>query len=75
MLSQGRISSVVIKDIHVYIIYIHVINMYIHVMYMSVACMYMLYTCMYLSKLALDRYLGLFGDHIVPAVLYRHGYT
>ena len=47
-------------------------SLYIHVMYMFVACMYMLYTCTYLSKLALDRYLGLFGDHVVPAVLYRY---
>ena len=39
---------------------------------MFVACMSMLYTCTYLSKLALDRYLGLFGDHVVPAVLYRY---
>ena len=47
-------------------------SLYIHAMYMSVVCLYMLYTCTYLSKLALDRYLGLFGDHIVPAVLYRY---
>ena len=47
-------------------------SLYIHAMYMSVVCMYMLYTCTYLSKLALDRYLGLFGDHVVPAVLYRY---
>ena len=47
-------------------------SLYIHDMYMFVACMYMLYTCTYLSKLALDRYLGLFGDHVVPAVLYRY---
>ena len=47
-------------------------SLYIHDMYMFVACMYMLYTCMYLSKLSLDRYLGLFGDHVVPAVLYRY---
>ena len=40
--------------------------------YNFVACMFMLYTCTYLSKLALDRYLGLFGDHVVPAVLYRY---
>ena len=49
-----------------------VMSLYIHDMYMCVACMYMLYTCTYLSKLALDRYLGLFGDHIVPAVLYSY---
>ena len=47
-------------------------SLYIHAMYMSVVCLYMLYTCTYLSKLALDRYLGLFGDHVVPAVLYRY---
>ena len=47
-------------------------SLFIHNMYMSVACMYTLYTCMYLSKLALDRYLGLFWDHVVPAVLYRY---
>ena len=47
-------------------------SLYIHAMYMSVVCLYMLYSCTYLSKLALDRYLGLFGDHVVPAVLYRY---
>ena len=47
-------------------------SLYIHAMYMSVVCLYMLYTCTYLSKLALDRYLGLFRDHVVPAVLYRY---
>ena len=47
-------------------------SLYIHAMYMSVVCLYMLYTCTYLSKLALDRYLGLFGYHVVPAVLYRY---
>ena len=47
-------------------------SLYIQSMYMFVACMYMLYTCTYFSKLALDRYLSLFWDHVVPAVLYRY---
>ncbi len=34
--------------------------------------MYTLYTCMYLFTLSFTRYLGLFGDHIVPAVLYQY---
>ena len=32
----------------------------------------MIHTCMYQFKQAFVRYLGLFGDHIVPAVLYRY---
>ncbi len=41
-------------------------------MHMVYTCMYILYTCMYSFTLPFTRYLGLFGDHIVPAVLYRY---
>ena len=44
-------------------------------MYIHVQCMNILRTCtyvyVYLTK-PFVRYLGLFGDHIVPAVLYRY---
>ena len=35
-------------------------------------CTDKVHTCMYLIKQVFVRYLGLFGDHIVPAVLYRY---
>ena len=42
-------------------LYVHSMYMYVHYIYMYV-----------LILLPLIRYLGLFGDHIVPAVLYRY---
>ena len=48
--------------------------MYIHILciYHDVLCVYMNVVGMYLFILPFARYLGLFGDHIVPAVLYRY---
>ncbi len=41
-------------------------------MYVLLMCMYIVYTCMYMFKLPFARYLSLFGDHVVPAVLYSY---
>ena len=48
--------------------------MYIHILciYHDVLRVYMNVVGMYLFILPFARYLGLFGDHIVPAVLYRY---
>ena len=46
--------------------------MYRHIICLYMTCMYILYTCMYMFEPPFARYLGLFGDHVVPAVLYRY---
>ena len=44
----------------------------VYCIYMFVHAMYMYVHDMYVYVLHFVRYLGLFGDHIVPAVLYRY---
>ena len=53
-------------------VYVLCINMYRHIICLYMTCMYILYTCMYMFEPPFARYLGLFGDHVVPAVLYRY---
>ncbi len=59
--SQGRVTSVVIPDLFVYVqwwnVHMMVWNVYIH--------------GIYLLRVT-GRQIGLFGDHIVPAVLYSY---
>ena len=44
----------------------------VYCIYRFVLAMYMYVHDMYVYVLHFHRYLGLFGDHIVPAVLYRY---
>ena len=53
-------------------VYMNGMNMYymcVHVIYVFTHCMHVVYTCI---SMPFARYLGLFGDHVVPAVLYRY---